>query len=104
MEGPVTEMREWWANVYVRDGKTSVGTSAWFMHADRETADEQGAWIGGGLSPDIAFRIHVRLKPEGAPKRYASEANRRAWERNSEWCRGWVKEGIHPEVLGSDDE
>lgn len=46
-----------------------------------------------------AFRIHVRLKPEGAPRRYANENNRRAWEKHEDWCRDHVARGTDPTFL-----
>lgn len=80
---------EYWANVRVYDGLwAGVGNR-------RETREACKA--ATALSPVLpAFRIHVRLKPEGAPKRYASEANRRAWERRPGFCVGYVAMGGDP--------
>lgn len=77
-------MREWWANVYARDGKQDRHK---FQHADRQEA-EWGANMGNGdRSPYLNSRIHVRLKPEGAPRRYASERERMWWESDPEAMR-----------------
>ena len=92
----MTEMREWWANVYA----ASYGGLIY----GREHPTRKAAAIPMGkvkeCDPSMpAFRIHVRLKPEGAPKRYASEANRRAWEKMPALCREFVECGCNPRSL-----
>lgn len=72
----MTEMREWWVNVY-EHGRTGA---FWGGRGDAHRA------VGLSLFP-VKYRWRVRLKPEGAPKRYASEANRRAWELMPELAR-----------------
>lgn len=77
----ITRSRSYFANVY-ETGRVGC------PHSTRGLADCMGMGIiqtpfpGDLRAKGIAFRIHVRLKPEGAPKRYASEANRQAWERD----------------------
>jgi len=62
-------MREYWVNVY-------AGGDMGAAFPDRKDAE----WfIRKGGFP-VVYRIHVRLKPEGAPKRYASERERQLWE------------------------
>lgn len=73
-------MREWWANVYQPD-------SSYFGHR-RETLREAKAM----QAPGAICRIHVRLKPEGAPRRYASEVERANWESAPDIMRSLVRE------------
>jgi len=81
-------MREYWVNVY-------VGGDMGAAFPDRKDAE----WfIRKGGFP-VVYRIHVRLKPEGAPKRYAGEANRMAWERQPEACREAVENGWYSTQL-----
>jgi len=64
-------MTECWRNVYDSgDGAAVVGCISFDTRAEAER--------NAGFC--LAFRIHVRLKPEGAPKRYASARERRLWE------------------------
>ena len=74
-------MREWWANVYPGRYGQEPYTRLGEKGVSRGEA-EQARALGRP-----AFRIHVRLKPEGAPRRYASAANRRAWEIDPDECR-----------------
>jgi len=91
-------MREWWANVYVYthvdNGKIAdVGLP-------RPSWDEAEEMSRGAMPvPHNRFRIHVRLKPEGAPRRYAGEANRRAWERDPATAKEFTDRGWPPECL-----
>lgn len=63
-------MREYWANVYAPEpGVDSVGAP----YPDAAHADENAC-------RNRYARIHVRLKPEGAPKRYRDDVQRWAWE------------------------
>lgn len=74
-------MREWWANVY-RSGPEVITAS--LKHSTRSAADERGRLTTSNAGPydhHLIGRIHVRLKPEGAPKRYADDVERYAWER-----------------------
>lgn len=71
-------MVEWWQNVY---GEKFWQTASSNRHASRDDAET------GSLRNLLKFRIHVRLKPEGAPKRYASERDRMLWETDPDWCR-----------------
>jgi hypothetical protein len=67
-------MREGWAAVY-RDritGHPIVG-SWWPTRGGSVRAD-------AGFPPRAVCRVHVKLKPEGAPKRYSDAAERWAWE------------------------
>lgn len=64
-------MRECWANVYAINGAAVTG----------------GKYRTRGVAMGVSYlgnkpfaRLHVRLKPEGAPRRYASEHDRRNWE------------------------
>ena len=92
----MTEMREWWANVYAHEnGVAYPGTACQTRRGCEVCAGEHGGFPNQGYA-----RIHVRLKPEGAPKRYASEANRRAWETRPEECRRVVRDcAYQPEWL-----
>lgn len=68
----MTELREWWVNMHYSDnGRISYAGG---HCVSREQAAKNS-------SAKIRCRIHVRLKPEGAPKRYASRIEQRAWER-----------------------
>lgn len=83
------ELREWWANLYMRpwgDCVTSLKS-----HATQEAA------MNAAIGTPVVGRVHVRLKPEGAPKRYASNWNRNAWEQAPHICRRLVAEGIPAE-------
>lgn len=63
--------REWWANVYAKeDGTLFAGFPA--------TSRSDSTYFC--MTERAKFRIHVRLKPEGAPKRYASADERWSWE------------------------
>jgi hypothetical protein len=67
--------REWWSNVY-----GPFPTCGIVPHRSRKEAD------------DIAQKhrigcVHVRLKPEGAPKRYINAENKAAWERDAHTSR-----------------
>lgn len=83
------EMREFWANVYGPPGWPTVSV---VPHATREEAAKYGEGVRSGC-------VHVRLKPEGAPKRYASRDNQRAWEANTEGCTRMVLLGFPGEAL-----
>lgn len=88
--------REWFQNVWiythVEDGRFAEPGCKF---TNRNAADTAIACV-----PDQpAFRIHVRLKPEGAPKRYASRDNQRAWEANTEGCTRMVLLGFPGEAL-----
>jgi hypothetical protein len=87
-------MREWWANVY--PPRSGVITA---RAVDR---GEAIAWAAEAVSnrnmPPVC-RIHVRLKPEGAPRRYASEANRLAWEADPVAAKEFADKGWPPECL-----
>lgn len=72
----MSEQEEYYANVYRDDDEAVVGLR-WATRRDCQFE----------ASSDAAFRIHVRLKPEGAPKRYACAAHRMAWERDPDRCR-----------------
>lgn len=90
----MTEMREWWANVYLSMfdmDRTLVGDG----YPDRDGSIGRAA----SASTRPICRIHVRLKPEGAPKRYASRDNQRAWEANTEGCTRMVLLGFPGEAL-----
>jgi hypothetical protein len=70
-------MREWWSNVYndnCWDGPNGVAYVLDKSHPTREAADRFS-------SIDRIGCVHVRLKPEGAPRRYADDIERYAWER-----------------------
>jgi hypothetical protein len=67
-------MREWWANVYAGDASYEN------MGVDYPTRGQAAAYDGEDTEYRPVARIHVRLKPEGAPRRYASEAERGWWE------------------------
>lgn len=63
-------VKEWWANVYPHvDAHIRFG-GKFSRRAECERFTGEHA----------AFRIHVRLKPEGAPARYADAEHRRKWE------------------------
>jgi hypothetical protein len=72
------EVREGWANVY--PAEADVEGDIGCLHETREIAEAANANIAlAGFAP-ATYRIHVRLKPEGAPRRYASANERKAWE------------------------
>lgn len=62
-------MIECWANVYQADQAAWAGIA----HPDREAAE----YFRGC---DCVAVVHIRLKPEGAPRRYASDKDRQNWE------------------------
>jgi len=66
------EMREWWTNQY-DFGAGPIGRN---YHLTRDAADAASRNGAGEVSERLRFRIHVRLKPEGAPKRYANADER----------------------------
>lgn len=72
----MTKNREWWANVQMYGVGRTRGTFVGSQFKTRYAAEVAASLAF--LEP--AFRIHVRLKPEGAPKRYASERERYLWE------------------------
>jgi hypothetical protein len=86
-------MREGWANAYVTDYGPACGKFVDLGAAvSRELADH---WATFGRRP--SYRVHVKLKPEGAPKRYANEDNREAWETDAKACRKTMRTfGISP--------
>lgn len=63
--------QEYWANVYREGGESWCGN----LHLEKRFAEEVR-----GPSKDAVLVVHIRLKPEGAPRRYASEHDRRNWE------------------------
>jgi len=65
-------MREWFQNVYQGDesGSQKLGLTVF------ETRQEARKFTASAA----VFRIHVRLKPEGAPRRYRDDYQRQAWE------------------------
>lgn len=70
-------MREGWANAYVTDYGPVCGK---FVDLGGYTSKANAeAWAR--LSRPPAFLVHAKLKPEGAPKRYADDVERYAWER-----------------------
>lgn len=70
-------MREYWANVY-----SNIFGATVIVGFEAETLRESQVMNGehGGIPNGAVFRIHVRLKPEGAPERYLDDAQRWAWE------------------------
>lgn len=94
----MTEMREWWANVY-DDGLNGFPDGVAYVFSRRYDTRYEADEMAGGLRTG---RVHVRLKPEGAPKRYASGGNRRRWERAPETCRGLVALGHDPAGIWAD--
>lgn len=64
------ERKEFWVNVSVVGGECVYGVD-WETRKMAVAVDDQSQ-----------FRIHVRLKPEGAPKRYATAMDRLMWERD----------------------
>jgi len=76
------EMREWWQNAYPSE---TYGFGGRYP-----TPERCASWA----TPRAFARIHVRLKPEGAPKRYASDGERAAWERDPDNARALAKQGI----------
>lgn len=68
---------EFWANVMVCEGLDGRLYSGFGRECD--SADLAEAFLNNNRNAN-RFRIHVRLKPEGAPRRYASQADRCAWE------------------------
>jgi hypothetical protein len=90
----MSEMREWWANVYA-DGPVH------WLGQQRATLQDlhEGATEMAKCGCPARYRLHVRMKPEGAPKRYASEANRRAWETQPDKCRVLAQTWLEPENI-----
>jgi len=72
-------MREWWANIYRRPGGGGVFVTE-TQHATRDQARRFSTSQRIGC-------VHVRLKPEGAPRRYASTWERWGWENMPETMR-----------------
>ena len=68
-------MREWWANVYWKGGRVIVGVKS----------DCRSSLSGSGRG--AGYAVHVRLKPKGAPRRYASSWERWGWENTPETMR-----------------
>lgn len=70
-------LREYWQNVYADGVGSQCFGTRW--------PDKRSASIDrtGGES----FRIHVRLKPEGAPRRYADWHDRFWWETDPFYAR-----------------
>jgi len=95
----MSERREGWANVYVYTYVGGVKFCDVGSFQDRETSV---AWADD--APDRnRFRVHVKLKPEDAPKRYRDERNRRAWEVDPEECRHLMRTRSCPAVALSRD-
>ncbi|WP_156387772.1 hypothetical protein [Methylobacterium sp. Leaf399] len=86
----MAEVREWWANVYpyapeyrrVGVEHPNKGFAEDALRCRRDCVDQEEA---------PAFRIHVRMKPEGAPKRYASAMERGGWETDPDTMRRVAK-------------
>lgn len=80
--------RECWINVFpyisdMKHGRRHAFALAVSHHCaviarggNREPAIDSDELRGIG----VGYRLHIRLKPEGAPRRYASEHDRRNWE------------------------
>jgi len=101
------EMREWWANVYP-NGKVgpksddpeglygSQRGAAFSVHVrlkpewwalsypvmgGRGGIYPKRDWAVSVVTPLAVSLVHIRLKPVGAPRRYASEFERMMWDR-----------------------
>lgn len=68
-------MRECWVNVY-RSKYGEHGYRVGQVWHSKASADRPIKHSNGSA----IFRLHIRLKPEGAPRRYSSERNRQQWE------------------------
>jgi hypothetical protein len=82
-------MGGWWSNVYddnCWDGPAGVAYVLDKSHPSREAADRYQSAGRIGC-------VHVRLKPEGAPRRYVSEAEQDAWEIDPVWSRFHAEQG-----------
>lgn len=90
------EVREFWVPVYVlpRHGnRAKYCAVSGHISKDRDAAMECTAPYAE------RFMVHVRLKPEGAPRRYTDKANRCAWEQHTKHSRECVMIGYKPEEL-----
>lgn len=67
-------MRECWANVYSEDGISWLGMAHETPESAASIREPPHAVTG------VVAVAHVKLKPEGAPRRYASEKDRWNWE------------------------
>lgn len=79
------EVREWWQTVYAFQEPGSPRPSLGLASRSREAANLNATCEADPSSEvmkkcQMAFRIHVRLKPEGAPRRYADTMDRWWWE------------------------
>ena len=80
--------REYWQNVYPHE---RVGH--W---TGRDWPSAARAQQAANTDPQRPlYRIHVRLKPEGAPRRYASEGERLVWQDDPDWARGVIRSRSH---------
>lgn len=70
----MSELREWWTNIY-DDGPGFC-----------QCKTREGAIRVAGTAFLPLYRIHVRLKSEGAPRRYLNADNRAAWEQDPGTC------------------
>ena len=82
-------MREWWANVY------EGGAHYENMGRDYERREDAAEYDREPVPYRPLYRIHVRLKPEGAPRRYANEGERRVWQHDPDWARGVTRTHSH---------
>jgi hypothetical protein len=90
------EVREFWIPVYVlvrAEDMRKFCTVSGRLLKDRASATES-------IAPYLnRFIVHVRLKPEGAPRRYTDKANQCAWEQHTKHARECVMIGYKPEEL-----
>lgn len=90
-------MREWFQNVYgiKVGGVPYLGTpSDCRQKANFSATNMQNPTAGHLTRAGVVCRLRVRLKPEGAPRRYASEANRRAWEERPRQAKALAEVGM----------
>jgi len=80
-------MREWWSNIVVCEGADGL------LYGERnpvrfDTRADARVALSGNRNSN-RFRVHVKLKPEGAPKRYSDALDRWMWEQHSDIRRAY---------------
>lgn len=83
---------EFWANVMVCEGADGRLYSG--FGPDFPSKSDADVMLRGNRNAN-RFRIHVRLKPEGAPRRYATEGERLVWQDDPDWARGVIRSRSH---------
>ena len=80
--------REAWVNVYHYEETGALWSGSL---SDKAQSDRWLAHYRHSPASTPLYRIHVRLKPEGAPRRYATEGERLVWQDDPDWARGVIR-------------